>query len=166
MKFNPLARLDERALEGMVRDGHRYFVRQTFNRGIDGFDTNVKGCFLFCHYKDLPKAKEHYDVLDGDPNRFLYDWENEAHRKKLRIAAAGPEGYKIYTNTLVPDWEKYMTDRVKQKIRAYIMKLGWKPTREEAVTPVLYPHFGEICVSLRFRKQEVRVTFEEIEKAF
>ncbi len=164
--FNPLALFDERALEGFVREGHRYFVRQTFERGRDPFDRTCRGVFLFCHYKDLPKAKEHYDVLAGDRNRFLYDWEDPLHRKKLITAAAGDHGYKIFSNTLVPDWEQHITDRVKAKIRAYIMRLGWKPAREEAVIPVLYPHFGEICVSLRFRKQEVRVTFEELEKAF
>ena len=166
MMFNPLALLDERSLRGMVSEGHRYFVRQTFNRARDPFAAEIKGCFLFCHYKELAKAKEHYDVLAQDPYRFLYDWENPLHREKLQVAAGGPAGYKIYTNTLVPDWENHITPRIREKIRAYIMRLGWKPTRVEAVKPVLYPHFGEICVSLRFRKQEVRVTFGEIEKAF
>ncbi len=164
--FNPLAILEERLLEALVQQDHRYFVRQTFERVRDPFDKGLKGCFLFCHYKDLSKAREHYDVLTADRNRFLYDWEDEVHRKRLKLAASGPAGYKIFSNTLVPDWEAHITRGTKEKIKAYIMRLGWKPTRDEAIIPVLYPHFGEICVSLRFRKQEVRVSFAEIEKAF
>ncbi|MFL5742097.1 MAG: hypothetical protein ACJ75B_17875 [Flavisolibacter sp.] len=164
--FNPLAPLDQRAIDGMVTEGHRFFVRQSFPRAKDHFDEGIKGYFLFCHYKDYSKAKEHFDVLKQDPARYLYDWEVVSDRERLMIAASRPAGYKLYTNTFMPDWERHLTNRLREKIRLYIQRLGWKPDREESVNPVFYPWFGEVYVSLRFRKQEVKVKFEEIEKIF
>jgi hypothetical protein len=162
--FNPLAPMSQEALLSMVEDGNRYFVRQTFSRARVPFDEGIKGCYLFCHYKEYSHAKEHFDALNTDTERFLYDWEIEEHRKKLEIAASAPPGYRIYTNTFVPDWERHLTDKVKRSVRAYINKQGWKPGREEGVDISFYPHFGEVMIILRFKRQEVRINFEEIEK--
>jgi hypothetical protein len=162
--FNPLAPFSQQALDGFLKKGYKFFVRQTFNRGNTQFENNLKRCFLFCHYDNYFSAKEHFDALSTDVCRYLYNWNNVEDREKLKIAASQPEGYKIYTNTFSPDWENHVTDRIKVKIRAYVQKLGWKPAREEAIHPVFYPHFGEVYVSLKYRGREVRVKFEEIEK--
>ena len=162
--YNPFALWTEEALNSFVEEGHRYFVRQTFNRGKDAFDENNKGCFLFCHYTDYTNAKEHFDALKNDVHRFLYDWEDEDHKKKLRMAASQPQGYKIYTNTFMPDWEKHITDRIKQKIRTYIQRKGWRPTREQGVQIAFFPHFGEVMIALKFLGREVHVPFDDIEK--
>jgi hypothetical protein len=66
----------------------------------------------------------------------------------------------------MPDWEAHITDRMKRKVRAYINKQGWRPSKEEGVDISFYPHFGEVMVSLRFRRQQVKIKFEEIEKMF
>lgn len=162
--FNPLASWTEEALNGFIQEGKKYFVRQTFNRARHPFDEGIKGYFLFCHYESYAQAKEHYDALVGDPNRFLYDWDNEEHREKLKIAARQPRGYRIYSNTFMPDWERHITDRMKKKVKAFIDKRGWKPKREETVQIDFYPHFGEVMITLRFREQKLSVKLEEIEK--
>ena len=162
--FLPFARFDEAALEGFLKEGQRYFVRQDFPRARSAFDEGIRGYFLLCHYADYFRAKEHFDTLVQDPFRFLYDWEEEEHRKKLLVAASSPKGYRIYTNTFLPDWERHLTTRIHQKIRAYVKSLGWKPRSGEGVEPVFYPHFGEVYIRLKMGKREVRVKFEEIEK--
>ncbi|HEX2606777.1 MAG TPA: hypothetical protein VHK91_05335 [Flavisolibacter sp.] len=161
--FNPLAPFQLPVLQAMIAEGHRYFVRQTFLRSHDPFDQKTRGSFLFCHYKDYPKAKEHFDVLADDPLRFLYAWDDPDHQVRLQFAASAPEGYKLYSNTFLPDWEHHLTDRLKEQIRRYIQRLGWKPGKNDAIIPAFYPYFGEVYVALRFRKQEVRIKFEEIE---
>lgn len=162
--FNPLAPFDEAALEGFLKAGNRYFVRQSFPRARDHFDEGIRGYFLFCHYENYFLAKEHFDALPHDPYRYLYDWETETDRNKLLIAARKPEGFRIYTNTFMPDWERHLTSRLHQKIRGYVNRLGWKPKKGEAIQPQFYPHFGEVYVRLAFGSREVRVKFEEIEK--
>lgn len=164
--FNPLALMSEKALKSMVAEGHRFFVRQSFNRARDPFDEGIKGYYLFCHYKEESLAKEHYDALKDDPNRYLYYWEKEEHQKKLHAAASAPPGYKLYTNTFMPDWENHLTDKMKRKVRAYINQQGWRPGREDGIDISFYPYFGEVMVTLRFRRQQVKIKFEEIEKMF
>lgn len=162
--FNPLAPFNEAALNGFIKAGMRYFVRQTFPRGSTPFEQEVKGCFLFCHYEAYAPAKEHFDALKDDPHRFLYDYEDAAHQQKLHLAASRPPGYKLYTNTFLPNWRHHVTDRIKRKIKAYIQSRGWNPRREEGVKISFFPHFGEVMVRLKFNRQEVRVKFEDIEK--
>jgi hypothetical protein len=164
--FNPLAIWTEKALEGFVGEGKRYFVRQSFERARKSFGDEDKSYFLFCHYQVYSQAREHFDALFDDPFRFLYDWEIEDHRQRLLLAANQPPGYEIYSNTFMPDWERHITSRLKQKIKAFIQSHGWKPGREDGVLIDFYPHFGEVMVTLRFRKQKLSVKLEEIEKRF
>lgn len=164
--FNPFAPFTEKALGGMIAAGHRYFVRQCFPRGRDHFEEGIRACFLLCHYKDYAPAKEHLDAICNDRYRFLYDWEDPTHQGKLLTAAAGVDGYKIFTNTFLPDWERQVTPRIHQKIAAYLRQQGWKLDRNETVTTYFYPHFGEVMIGIKFRRRELRVKFEEIEKIF
>lgn len=143
----------------MVAAGHRFFVRQQAFR-----NRRDKRHFLICHYNAYARAKEHFDVLADDPYRRLYCWEEEEDREKLRTAATQPEGFMIYTNTFVPDWEKQLTRPVKEKIKSYLKTLGWKGGKKESITPQFFPYFGEIYVSLRLKSGEVRVRWDEIER--
>lgn len=162
--FNLLAKFDNRTLDGLLTQGHRYFVRQTFEKGREVFDITTKAHFLICHYKDPAKAKEHYDVLTDDPARFLYDWDAPEHQQRLRMAAEQPAGYKIFSNTFMENWEDHITDRFRAKIRGYIDNdLGWKPSRKDTVRFDFFPRFGEPYATLRFKKQAVEVSFEEID---
>jgi hypothetical protein len=112
------------------------------------------------------RRKNIIDALADDPHRFLYDWQEPAHREKLTVAASRPTGYEIYSNTFMPDWERHITNRLKQKIRAFIQGNGWKPGGEDGVLIDFYPHFGEVMVTLRFRDQKLSVKLEEIEKRY
>jgi hypothetical protein len=161
--FNPLAIWTEEVLKGLIEEGQRYFIRQTFSRAKGAFDEGIKGYYLICHYKDYAPAKEHYDALKNDANRFLYDWEDEEHKKKLGVAASRPPGYKIYSNTFMPDWERHITERIKKKIRLYIQRKGWYPKKEEGVDISFYPYFGRVMITLKFRGQQASVAFDDIE---
>lgn len=162
--FNPLAPLSPELLDKFIGEDYRYFTRQTFLRAREPFNDAIKAYFLICHYDDEFRAREHFDTLKDDPNRFLYDWQNEEHQQKLRAAATQPAGYKIYANVFLPDWERHLTDRIVNQMKLFVRSLGWKPKREEGLHPVFYPHFGDVFVSIKFRGQEVKVNFEEIEK--
>lgn len=165
--FNLMAKFDGRALDGFITQGHRFFVRQTFEKVREPFDITTKRHFLICHYKDEAKAKEHFDVLTDDPNRFLYHWDEPEHQLRLHLAAGGPEGYKIFSNTFVDDWESHITDRFRAQVRGYIDKeLAWKPKRADTVRFVFFPRFGEPYVSLRFKKRQIEVSFEDIETRY
>ena len=161
--FNPLAPWTGKALEGFLREGKRYFVRQRFDRAKNVLDQDTKVCLLLSHYESYPQAKEHFDALQDDMHRFLYDAEIPEHLHRLQKAAEPPEGYKVFTNTFMPDWERHITRRIRQKIMAYIDGKGWKPVRNETVLIDFYPHFGEVMLTLRFREQKLSIKLAEIE---
>ena len=62
----------------------------------------------------------------------------------------------------MPDWERHITNRMKQKIRAFIAGKGWKPDGNGVLID-FYPHFGEVMITLRFRDQKLSVKLEEVE---
>jgi hypothetical protein len=161
--FNPFHPFTTPLLDAFIKSGKLFFVRQTFNRGRNTLDTTCKGAFLITHYSDLSAAEAHYHALEEDANRYLYFWSREEDSSRLKVAAAGPENYKIYSALFQKEWEARITDRLKKQINAYITSLGWRPGKGEGVLPDFYLQFGDLYVQLKWGKRQVRVKFEEIE---
>jgi hypothetical protein len=162
--FNPFAILTPPLLEAFVQSGKRFFVRQQFNRAHDHFHEEVKGYFIITHYAEKGHAEHHYGAISEDAFKFLYDWQDPDHQKKLCIASSQPKGYRIYSSVFNPDWQKHITNRLKQKLRNYVEgKSGWKPTVAETVGFDIYVNYGGLYARLKLRTQEVRVKLEEIE---
>lgn len=162
--FNPFHPFTIALLEAYVNAGKRYFVRQRFDRAKTPHDEGIKGCFLISHYELFTTAQDHLGAIAYDPFRFLYDWEDISHREKLRLAASLPEGYRIYSPVFRPDWEKGISDRMKEKARRYVAELGWAPKAGEMVNTNYEVQFGELFVRLSYKGRQVKVKFEEIEK--
>lgn len=162
--FNPFALLSAPLLQAFVNTGKKFFVRQRFNRASDHFHDQVQGYFIITHYAEKGHAEHHYGAISQDPYKCFYEWENDEHRNKLIVAASQPEGYKIYAAVFVPDWQKHITNPLKQKLRNYVeSKLGWKPSVAETVAFDIYVNYGELYAKLKLRNQEVRIKLAEIE---
>lgn len=162
--LNPFALLTVPLLQAFVNSGKKYFIRQSFNRARDHFDEGMKGYFIISHYGEKGHAEHHLGAISEDRYRFMYDWENMDHRRKLLTAAAQPQGYRIYASVFNQDWEKYLTNPLKQKLRNYVeSKLHWKPSVAETVGFDIYVNYGELYARLKLRNQEVRVKLAEIE---
>lgn len=163
--FNIFCPLTSPLLESFIAKGKKYFVRQTYSRGMPLGETEVKGSYLFTHYGTITEAQAHYNVLKDDDYRFLYDANFPEHLEKLKKAAAGVEGFRIYASVAEPGWEKRAQLNLKPKVKRYIdYKLKWKPKRNEMVDFDLYLQWGELFAKLTSKGQEVSVRLEEIEK--
>mgnify|MGYP003574963444 CR=1 FL=1 len=161
---NPFGHLSIKLLHALINGGNRYFVRQTYKRGLNPFDPTQKAAFLFTHYADLPTARMHYNFLHHDPNRFLYDSRKPEHYAKLEIAARQVVGYPVYTPLLERNWEP--SEKMSESIRRYIRAhLTWTPAREESVKADLFTEFGELFVNLKWRSHEKKVPLANIEKS-
>ena len=161
---NPFGHLSIKLLHALINGGNRYFVRQTYKRGLNPFDPTQKAAFLFTHYADLPTARMHYNFLHHDPNRIFYDSMKSEHFAKLEIAARQVVGYPVYTPLLEKPWEP--SEKMSELIRRYIRShLSWTPAREESVKADLFTQFGELFVNLRYRSQETKVPLADIEKS-
>ena len=162
--FNPFYPFTDQLLTAFVKQGKKYFVRQTFNRGKLHTDENVKAYLLFSHYDHLNTAMDHFGAISYDPRRFLYSWDDPVHREKLKYAASGLVDYRIYSTVLKPDWERPVNSRVKDQLRLYIKKMGWNPRRDEGVLTNYEIQFGELYIRIKYAGREAKVKFEEIEK--
>ena len=159
---NPFQLYTPALLEALIKAGHKYFVRQTYKRGIDHFDEKIKNAFLLSHYNDVSKAQIHYEALNMDGKRFLYDISKSEDLEKLKIAAKQPEGYKIYTPMLLRPWQP--SDIMKGKVRRYIdQKLKWRPDTSATVQTNLFIQFGELFITLKLGIHEIKTPLSDVE---
>jgi hypothetical protein len=160
---NPLVLFSTELLNSLIKTGHAYFVRQTYKRGVDHFGEKQKGPYLLSHYTDISKATMHYESLNMDANRFLYDISKQEHLEKLKVAAGQPQGYKIYIALLQKEWTP--SDIMKGKVRRYVdQKLKWHPGRNETVKTNLFIQFGELFITLKLGIREIKVPLSDIER--
>ena len=162
--YNPLCLFTERLLDAFVKANKKYFIRQSYPRGFNLIDKDIKGYFLISHYGDLNQAKQHFDAIKRDGNRYLYDWDKEEDQKKLRVAISQPEGYKIFADVVMPDWKERAEAVLKEKLKRYIrFKLKWFPSKNDTVDFDLYPNFGEVFVTMKLRNQQIKVSLADVE---
>jgi len=176
---NPLTLFTSQLLAVHLQSGNRYFVRQSYERGLSSSQpptktnpsnnppTNpigLKAAFLISEYTELSRANIHLAALETDTQAYLYDAEDPEHLRRLNIAAGQPAGYAIYAPLLaMRQWKP--TDLLKAKIKTYIeSKLKWKPRGSDDIGAELFLHFGELFITLKFGHDHAKVKLLEIEK--
>ncbi|HEX9509595.1 MAG TPA: hypothetical protein VF939_03875 [Puia sp.] len=163
--YNPFPLLSEALLKDQVAKGKRFFVRQTFARGMDA---RLRAAFLLRAYPSDEKeqAQRHVAAIPRDANVFLYDADNPEHLEKLYIAARQPFGYKVfYAAKKGVDWQP--PPIYKEKIRHYINRhhADWRGTREgEKIQVGIYEEFGELILKFSYDGEEDWIPFDDIEK--
>jgi len=163
--YNPFPLLTERLLDDQVAKGKRYFVRQTFPRGMD---IRLKAVFLLRAYPGEEKemADQHLAALPRDVHAFLYDAAVPEHLEKLHIAARQPHGFKVfYAAKKGVDWKPPAV--YEEKMRHYIRRhhSDWRPTRGgEPIRIGLYEEFGELFLKFSYKEEEDTLPFDDIEK--
>lgn len=163
--YNPFPLLNERLLQTKLKEGKRYFVRQTFPRGMQ---KGLRASFLLRAYNEAEKemAETHLRFLHEDPHAFLYDSSDPNQLQRLFMAASQPTGFSIYyagRNSM--EWKP--PEEYRQQMQRYIRQRhpGWKTRKGE--TPIgigLYEEFGALFIKLSFEGEEDKLPFEEIEK--
>jgi hypothetical protein len=163
--YNPFPLLNEALLKAEVVKGKRFFVRQTFARGMEG---RLKAAFLLRAYPEAEQvhAEQHILAIARDVNAFLYDAGIAEHLGKLYIAARQPLGYKIfYAAKKGMDWTPPPVYR--EKVRHYINRHhpGWRGnTTGEKIQVGLYEELGELWIKFSYDGEEDKIPFDVIEK--
>ena len=160
---NPFLLFDKRLLDYHLHAGQQFFVRQTYQRGMDVHDQTQKGSFLISQYAEELMAVTHCGALSDDPQRFLYRVTNAEHLQKLHIAANQPPGYRIYAPLLAQKEWKPSSD-MGQQIKKFINKqLNWQIKGSQTVKATLIIEFGELFINLKNGKQQATLLLTEIE---
>ena len=163
--FNPFYLFTSAILEKFVETKHTFFVRQLFERGLSRLDPEIKTCFLFTQYQDLPAAQHHIGAISNDKYLRIYNYSNKEDRERLLIAVSQFKTYKIFCNVFENNWEKHITKDLKIKVKYYIdNRLGWKPKSSANVNFTIFTHYGEVYGRIKFDNHEERIKLEDIEK--
>lgn len=161
--YNPFPLLTESILSNRVWRGKRYFVRQTFRRGLE---PDIKASFLFRAYaaSEKEQAETHLAFIAADPHAYLYDAGNPADLAKLQVAASQPPGYKVYYAGKEVQWVPSKDHQF--RIRRYLLSHhpGWYTQKaKNPIEVVLCEEWGELLLKLRFRNEQEIIPFEQIE---
>ncbi|HVB02915.1 MAG TPA: hypothetical protein VNE41_04265 [Chitinophagaceae bacterium] len=160
--YNPLILLGSNLLEAFIRCGHEHFVRQSYPRGKNPGDKEIKAAFLISHYAEFHKALAHYRAMEGDRWRYLYNVQNAYDREKLFTAAGQPSGYQVYANILEKDWVP--SREMGERIRKYLdINLGWNLSRYDEVRVKLFSEFGQLFLTLTCPHSEAKVPLADVE---
>jgi hypothetical protein len=163
--YNPLPLLTTGLLQDELKKGKRWFVRQTYPRGMT---PGLKATFLLRTYpaEEKTTALLHLAAIEKDRNAFLYDANLPEHLEKLNIAARQPAGYKVfYAARKGVDWKP--PGPYQQKIRHYIRSHhpAWLPQKAgEKIEIGLYEEFGQFFLKFSYDGQEDTIPFDLIEK--
>ncbi|PWT70721.1 MAG: hypothetical protein C5B59_20170 [Bacteroidetes bacterium] len=163
--YNPFPPLNEKLLKDKIAEGKRYFVRQTYERGMQ---PRIRAAFLFRGYEENEKniADLHFQKLQADPNAFLYDAQIGEHMERLIVAARQPFGFKIfYAGKKGIDWRP--PPDYQSKMQKYIAHHhpNWRTkSGGDKIQVGLYEEFGQLFLKLSFEQEEDKIPFDEIEK--
>jgi hypothetical protein len=163
--YNPFPLLTNGLLEDQLIKGKRWFVRQTFLRGME---PRLVAAFLLRGYdaEEKEPAGKHVAALAKDGNAFLYDAEEPIHLEKLKIAATQPFGYKIfYAARKGVDWKP--PPAYQEKMRHYLRRHhpAWRPQKEgDKVQIGLYEEFGQLFLKFSYSGEDDTIPFDLIEQ--
>jgi len=172
--YNPFVRFMPQFIDGFKAKKKRYFVAQTFKRGIDIFSDDSKDPILLTHYDDLGLAKGHLSAISKtdengvpkDKYACILDVENAIHYDKLRNMLKPDSKYMVFSSlTVPPEQVKNTLDKLfKEKMEVFIRtKTTWRIGRDQTIYPTLETTFGELFITLKYGKESVRMRLEELE---
>lgn len=147
-----------------------YLVSQTYDRHIDDILEGSKQGMLISDYDDLGLAKQHLSALknSNDPLAAIINLTNEKHLETFKNILLINSKYAVYWAAVQSKHilEKQVNAHFKDHIRRYISKnTKWLIARDSGVNPKLQVIFGELFVILRYRGEELRIKFKDIENS-
>jgi len=165
--YNPLPLLTRGLLDDQIAKGKRWFVRQTFPRGMEA---RLIAAFLIRGYdrEEKATADQHLAALKKDGNAFLYDADEPAHRDKLHIAAGQPFGYKVfYAARKGVEWKP--PPQYQEKMRHYLRRHhpAWRPRKEGENNKIqigLFEELGQLFLKFSYAGEDDTIPFDVIEK--
>jgi hypothetical protein len=166
--FQPFERFHAKYITGLINLKKIYLVTQTYNRGFDHFENDVKTNILITDYENKVEADIHYNAVKGDKYASIMNLENEKHKEKLIEMLNVNSKYCVYW-AIVKDAKSIMKTldlKYKDNVRRYIANktnLRLKPS--ETLFTSLVVNFGEIYLVIKAGNKPITVIFGDIEKS-
>jgi hypothetical protein len=160
---NPLALLSPEVVMSLAKHGFVAFVRQSYPRGKDHFDTETIEAFLITPYKNLSLANEHMQHISADYRKQLYHAGNPEEMEKLLMAASQPKGYKVYVALLkTRKWKG--SAQLEEKLKRYLQtNTKWK-VKDGRIVADLYLYYGQLMLKVENPLGEITLPLSEVER--
>lgn len=161
--FVPMQRV---FLERLITMNKVFLVSQSYKRGTNALEEIPRTPLLLTDYDDPGLAKIHLNALRGDRYAALIDLTRPAHKQKLLEMLSPHSSYRLFWSTVasLQKLESEIDKNFREKIHRFVTtRTSWRPPRDETVSSKMEVIFGEIFITLRYRKEKVRVTFDELE---
>ncbi len=161
--YNPFILLSPELLAHKVAAGKRFFVRQTYLRGLQ---PGIRASFLLRAYTATEQelALLHMQTLTTDRYAQLYDATDPAQAEKLRIAATQPKGYRVYyAGKIGNKWRP--PPAYEYRIKQYIRRRHpeWRPTRGLQIRVGLFEEWGNLWIRLEFEEEKETIPLSQFE---
>jgi len=162
--FNPCYPFTMKLLEAMLQKGVVWYVRSTYQRG---FEKDLKQVFLISHYHEQAEAERHYNAIEWDAGRKLYNAAMPDALEALKIAASETVGYKVYSRIILPENEARATALFRENTKRYLYtNTNWNlKGKRVTIFPKMYFQLGELFVKMTFEGDTIEVKFEDLENS-
>lgn len=144
-----------------------YLVAQSYPRGADLFTENQVP-LLVTAYDDRGLAEIHLKAIRDDRFACIINLCDRQHFDKFVSMLEKDAAYKIYWSVVrdATRLERLLTSTYADNMRRYIQKnTNWTIGGRERVQPAFEVSFGELFVRLKWKSQQQRIKFEEIENS-
>lgn len=160
---NPLALFSPQMLKVMIDMGFTIFVRQSYPRGKDHFNNEIKEALLITPYRDIGLANQHFQYIRFDKRKYIYQVHHAEELQKLHKAVSQPEGYRVYIDKIAAkEWKA--PPQMKTKVANYI-RLNTKWKRQDGDIGInLFLHYGDLMLRISNGSEEIKILLSEIER--
>lgn len=120
------------------------------------------------YYSSLNQAREHLRFVQNDKYVAILDLENEIHRSKLAEMLKKDSPYAVYASVIVSitALQRKMNKSYKEQIKSYVKQnVHWTYSVGRDIDAELEVIHGGLYVTIRRGNQQIRITFDELEKS-
>ncbi len=166
--LQPFELFEPKYIKQLIRLRKMYLVSQSYPSHKDHFEEEQKTGILLSDYDDAGLAGVHLAAVKEDTHASIIHLANEKHLAKLTEMLSPLSRYTLYW-AVVKDQQalkKRVDVNYKDQIRRYISKNTiWRIAGSETFRPQLQVIFGILFVTLKHGAQQIRIKFEDLEKA-
>ncbi|GAB3028107.1 hypothetical protein GCM10027051_36420 [Niabella terrae] len=144
-----------------------YLVAQSYRRGTAQAAGQGRTALLLTDYEDAGQAKLHYNAVRQDPYAAIIDLRNDRHLARLQALLSPDSKYLLFWAVVrsAAAFKRQIDRDYKEPMRQYIAThTDWDIRGSTVLRPGVDVSFGELFITLKKGREQIRLKFEELEK--
>ena len=161
MAFNPFLPFKGYYINRLKTLDRKFIVSQTY-QAAGGIKT-----LLFTDYALEAEARKHFSAIGDDPLKAIIYLDNPVHCQKVFAVTRAGSGYKVFWGVIenTKKLRVMLNGKYGDRIRKYVeQKTQWYISRDAILKTSVELLYGRLLITLHYQKQDIKLTFEELEK--